>query len=1482
MRTLLILWMTALASIAHSSASSEKVHRRRPFFSESKNTLKPRHDGLRHFIANQAPVGQPSVAEIEAGISEAQAQGRLIHLSDRGLSLPYVMKEIAQLPVTFRSTINDVAYEITVLSIHYTGPSAYLSIGCRFTPPKSGVQLYFGSNTIQVSGKSGFAGALPILESSLTDAKSGELDDAKGLLSGETRFAEFSLPGFRDNLAIGLGKTSQLEFSCGTFGRFNLSGVVKAYSIVEKETATGENRSDGKPLLLVFKDQITSDWKDLMLDAEVASPFHAKNYPDLGFHFDKKQFAQIDLSSLRNPASLPSCAQVVGESWHGIAFPAFSVRLPRFFNIRSGKALTLGEGKNLFMDANGLLGTVSAEKVFTLKEGYTDEIHKYDMSLDQLTATYSCNGQVAASMLGNIAIPWCGTATSSTAPLLRYSFRYDNNKYEIFIKDTEKGNFNSNKYTLSTGSKLTFSIDNNQFNTVAEPTEKPTISTDAFNNSICRDYAATLKATQCTNKQLIWSTGEEGALITVKPTRTSTYTVQCRDNYCVSSVSDSLKITVHESLPQPSLISGRDAFCRYESTDVRAENCIGKIEWQLPGSSAFAQQGSDERVRNVSFPTIEQATTYTYSVRCNLNGCLSPTIARTLTVQEEPARPSLYSSAANNTIDRNGSVTIGGNCKNGARLIWENLPQATVSLATTSTYYAVCRNDATGCQSADKASITVNVLYFPPAAPSNLMVSGSGTDFVNLTWQDNANNEDEFWVIRSANPSFSSHTTVGTVGPNTTSFRNNGLTEGVTWYYQVIAHNRYDNGYSNITSGNTLVRPGAPQLRAESTMIVRGNSANVTATCAVGNVVWLTPGGFAGGYRQQQDHVTYSARCINAGIEGDAASITVQVCDQPGATVSVEDLTITSGKAGKLTAQGCEGGSISWNTGSRERTIEVSQAGYYTATCTKTNDCGTSTATDGGTVRLEDKPCPLPTPSVTVNDLAIKSGTTGKLTAYGCEGGSVTWNTGVNGPEIAVNQAGYYTATCVVTNSCGTGSASDGGTVSVTACDPPATPWISVDDLPLEQNTSGTLQAQGCDGGTIRWNTGSTERSITVNQAGYYSATCTVTNSCGSSSASDGGQVTVKEPECDLSIPIIAGPTEVQKGEAFSLTAIDRSFRGEIIRSNWGYSVIPAISGSTRGDMLNCSIQETTTFTYFVESKKCSKTSEPFVVKVKPSVPKPVLSYEDSYICPGEVLNVTISNCPSNRFSWKNLTTDERGIKEGNNFLISKVGEYVFQCTQNEATGESTYIFVRQLSAPAAPVLSGKDVVKKGELFELTASGCQYGQLKWSLPSNFRVTSEGSGSSTVSGFINENTQFAVACHFKCTSSSSTKSVTATASTSTGGSGNGNGGDSSTPPSTAPQWRFYRAEACADGKGNLWKDYNPNSPTYGMITCCMAYRATRNENATQTPTLSYIDCEGNFVYTLLYPYYANSVSPIIIFAREGSAKCTDCTLTLSNN
>ncbi|MDZ7363231.1 MAG: metallophosphoesterase [candidate division KSB1 bacterium] len=91
----------------------------------------------------------------------------------------------------------------------------------------------------------------------------------------------------------------------------------------------------------------------------------------------------------------------------------------------------------------------------------------------------------------------------------------------------------------------------------------------------------------------------------------------------------------------------------------------------------------------------------------------------------------------------------------------------------------------------------------PPAAPNNLVATAAGSEKINLTWNDQANNESGFKIERKT--SEGAYAEIATVGANVTSYTNTGLTSGTTYFYRVRAHNNIGNSaYSNQASAATL------------------------------------------------------------------------------------------------------------------------------------------------------------------------------------------------------------------------------------------------------------------------------------------------------------------------------------------------------------------------------------------------------------------------------------------------------------------------------------------------------------------------------------------------------------------------------------------------------------------------------------------------------------------------------------------------------
>jgi hypothetical protein len=105
---------------------------------------------------------------------------------------------------------------------------------------------------------------------------------------------------------------------------------------------------------------------------------------------------------------------------------------------------------------------------------------------------------------------------------------------------------------------------------------------------------------------------------------------------------------------------------------------------------------------------------------------------------------------------------------------------------------------ASAFQSGGPGTIPQNSLN----APSNITAIAVTSSQIYLTWHDNSNDESGFIIERRSGGNFDEITRVSA---NATSFTDNKVTSGITYYYRIISYNGAGNSnYSNVATATTV------------------------------------------------------------------------------------------------------------------------------------------------------------------------------------------------------------------------------------------------------------------------------------------------------------------------------------------------------------------------------------------------------------------------------------------------------------------------------------------------------------------------------------------------------------------------------------------------------------------------------------------------------------------------------------------------------
>ncbi|CDF79990.1 PKD domain-containing protein [Formosa agariphila KMM 3901] len=206
---------------------------------------------------------------------------------------------------------------------------------------------------------------------------------------------------------------------------------------------------------------------------------------------------------------------------------------------------------------------------------------------------------------------------------------------------------------------------------------------------VCEDSSVQLTASG--SGDFKWSTGETAKTITVKPDKTTTYTVTASNGTCSSS--DEVTVTVS---PRQTINAGSDKTIDLGESTTLSVSGTGSIKWSTGESTPDI--------------TVSPEQTTTYTVTVSQNGCESQDQV-TVTVNANKVEV-IADAGDNQTICEGETVTL--TASGGTSYKWSNgstSSSISVSPNTTTTYSVEVSEDGVS----DTAEVTVNVNALPVA-----------------------------------------------------------------------------------------------------------------------------------------------------------------------------------------------------------------------------------------------------------------------------------------------------------------------------------------------------------------------------------------------------------------------------------------------------------------------------------------------------------------------------------------------------------------------------------------------------------------------------------------------------------------------------------------------------------------------------------------------------------------------------------------------
>jgi|GEM_PF-801464 len=804
-----------------------------------------------------------------------------------------------------------------------------------------------------------------------------------------------------------------------------------------------------------------------------------------------------------------------------------------------------------------------------------------------------------------------------------------------------------------------------------------TATVSAAPTTVCPGLTSVLTATG--GGTYAWSTGQSGAVISVTPLTTTTYTVTVTNNGC--SDIKSVTVNVQNNLVATAMASPT-TLCAGESTTLTATGGA-TYSWSNGLSGATV--------------SVTPAATTTYSVTATNNGC---TGTADVTVVVNPI-PVPTASASQATICAGQTTTL--TATGGGTYAWssgQSGASISVTPSATTTYTVTVTSNS--CTATATVLVTVNPLPTATATANpgvlcagestTLMATGGGT-YLWSTGQTGGSipvtpTATTTYVVTVTNNACSATASINVVvnplpvpmavaspgvicaGQTATLTANGGSTylwntgqTGAsisvspldTTTYTVTASS---NGCSATTDVTLFVNTTTATATADLSTICPGLSTNLTATGG-GTYLWSTGETTAVIAVMPSVATTYSVTVTNNGCT-DVASVTVSVSNVLAPTLEASPAVVCPGQSSQLTALG--GDTYIWSTGQAGDTITVTPLVSTTYTVTVTN--GNCTGTGNITVMVD---ATLITTAIASPD-TICAGQSATLTASG--GGTYLWSGGGTGASIVVMPSNTTTYSVTVSNNGCVGASN----VTV-AVRPVPVPVVGVSPGAICAGQSATLTASGGD--TYSWSDGQVGASIMVTPAATTTYTVTATEA---GCIGTGTATVVVNP---LPSPIAsASPGSICPGQAATLTASGGA----------AYLWSDGQSGST----ITVNPTATTTYAVTATSNGCVGTATVNVTINTP--PSPSATADPSTLCVGQ--STTLTAIGGDTYQWSSGQL-------GPSIVVTPAVTTTYAVTATDSNGcqgtTTVTVTVNPLPVPAVGAMPA--LICAGDTTVLTASG---------------------------------------------------------------------------------------------------------------------------------------------------------------------------------